>query len=366
VHTPKPKQGCFIQKRTRKNKSAPTVEESPVDASLPADGQALSAATTFAASSSHIGGATAVTGMGNDTTVTPDSRDPPGVIYGTGLDIERHDQRQNENLKRAGNKLTDRHGKQARLGSASREEAMVQQALQFPTPCLNPENPMVQVSVSSRLQGQACASAEETGTSDGTPLQASDDGESLREGTLLVLDSVLQGSQILVDTRCKLVQKCEERVREMHRLHTKAIALYDEMKRANPSTKSKAPEYRRDLVGEVSALVARASTDEFHGKCMVKAKALFDMLYKDLQNMSLLHQQLVNIVNQQESEFASRHEAFKAWKAKSKALSRESNALLRTSHQVQHRLVAVKEELADVNEKLAAIKEEESNHKMAL
>jgi Helicase associated domain len=313
ARTPPPNQSKAASYESEVEKSAPIVEKSLFDTSLLADIHALNAEFVFAIPS-HSDGATYGTGVDKDSAVIPVSCDPPGVACDTGLDtsgVERNDQRQNESLKRAGTKPTDRHGKQPRLVSVS---------------CLHGR-----------------ASAEAAGTGAGAPLQPSGDGEDL--GGEILLDSVLQSSKIFKDARSKLAKKCQGLVTEMNRLDTEAIVLYYEMKRANPSMKSNVPENHSALDSEVSALVDRASTDEHHGNCAVKATAWFDSLYVDLRKASELHQQLVDCVKQQESELASRYGAFEAWKAKSKALSKE---------------------LADIEEKRARLQEEQINHNDSL
>jgi Helicase associated domain len=304
---PNPGKAVSCEMETKKNKSAPTAEESLLEAPLQTDIRAWNAGAPFASSSSHVAGSTARTGTGKDTTVTPLSQDPPGVAHGTGLDtIEQNDQRLNENLKRAGTKLADRHGKQQRLRSAPRVEALA---------------------AFSRLQA---------------PLQSSA-GESLDDGILL--DSILQSSKIFKDARCKVLKECQELVMEKNRLNTQAIALYEETKRANPSTKSNAPEDRSDHGSKVSAFVASASTDEHHENCVIKAKKLFDAIFDEWKDASQLQEQLVHIIEQKQSELASRNKAFEAWQTKSDELSRKR---------------------AKLQNLLASVEEEESNHNQAL
>jgi Helicase associated domain len=76
---PNPSKAMSYEREREKNKSARTVEESLVDTSVPAAGHALNAFE----SSSHIGGATAGTGMGIDTV----SRDLLGVTFGNVLEL---------------------------------------------------------------------------------------------------------------------------------------------------------------------------------------------------------------------------------------------------------------------------------------
>jgi isocitrate dehydrogenase kinase/phosphatase len=132
---------------------------------------------------------------------------------------------------------------------------------------------------------------------------------------------------------------------EKNRLNAQAIALYNETKRANPSTKSKAPEDHSDHGSKVSALVARASSDEYHGNCVIKAKKLFDAIFADWEEASQLQEQLVHIVEQQQSELASRNKAFKDWQTKSEELLKKK---------------------AKLQNLLASVKEEECNHNQAL
>jgi uncharacterized coiled-coil protein SlyX len=176
------------------------------------------------------------------------------------------------------------------------------------------------------------------------PLQSSDDGESLA-GDGILLDSVLQSSKKFKAARCMLLKECQELVMEMDRLNTQAIALYKEMKRANPSTISKAPEDHSDHGSRVSALVARASTDERHENCVIKTKKLFDAIFDEWKEASQLQEQLVHIVEQQQSELATRNKAFEAWQTKSDELSRKK---------------------AKLQNLLASVEEEESNHTRAL
>jgi hypothetical protein len=244
--------------------------------------------------------------------------------------FERNERRQNENLKRAGIKLADHNGEEPRLGYASRVEALVQQTLTFPTSTLDPEKSRLQVS-------------EATCTRTGALLQSSNDGESLGDGILL--DSVLQSSKVFKDARCMLLNECQELVMEKNRLNAQAIALYKETKRANPSTKSKAPEDYSDHGSKVSALVARASSDEYTGNCVIKAKKLFDAIFADWEEASQLQEQLVHIVERQQAELASRNKAFKDWQTKSEELLKKK---------------------AKLQNLLASVKEEESSHYQAL
>jgi hypothetical protein len=364
-----------------KNKLAPT-EASLLDTSLPAEIHAVKGHAV--ASSSHVEGATA---------------------NGIGLDsIEQNDQHQSENMKRAGTELagrqevsepepprgpTQRKGEAIQLDNSPTDNtAMDTEDVKKAASCAIKTKASTQSSIATSVElvvlsadeqalkanaacaagtGQGATAAREarfgvatrsdttlstivTSTVDAPPKQ---NGASVRapahssgnSGGRFVRDVVLQTAKTLKGARSDLLKECQDLISKKNELNTQAIALYNEIKQANPATKSKTPENYKDLDGKVSALVACASTDEHRGVCAVKAKELYDSLYADLQDTSQLQGELVRIVNHQKSELASRNKAFEAWQATSKVLSRQI-------HEAQDRLAAIEEEQSKHNEAL--------------
>jgi hypothetical protein len=262
-------------------------------------------------------------------------------------------QRQNPNLKRAGDStLAGRHTKQPRHASVSCVEEVWVPA----PPARGPRNASVQVSkscsgaASSCTRGQTSSPVPVTVAAIGNQVHTSDDSESLEEGRLL--DSVLQSSKMFKDKQSKLLKECQELVSRKKHLHKRLIGLFKEVKRAKPSTTWKPPENDTDLDDEVTALVDRASIEELHGNCVIKAMEVHKSLSMDLQTSFQLRQKLVDIVKLQKAELVSRNEAFEAWNTKAEQLSKEK--------------AKAQYELARVQYQLACVKQEEEKHEEAL
>jgi hypothetical protein len=134
---------------------------------------------------------------------------------------------------------------------------------------------------------------------------------------------VLQRPKTVKDEQSKLLKECQELVSRRKHLHNRLIGLFKEMKRANPSMKSKPPENDTDLDDEVAALVDHVLIKELHGNCVIKAMELHNSLSLDLLTSFQLRHKLVNFVKLQESELVSRYKAFKAWNRKSEKLAKE-------------------------------------------
>jgi hypothetical protein len=264
-------------------------------------------------------------------------------------------QRHNPNLlglKRAGNStLAGRHYKHPRHAFACVEEVWVP-----PTPARGPRKASVQVSracsgaASSCTRGQTSSSVPVTVAAMGTQVHTSDNRESLEEERLL--DSVLQRSKTVKDEQSKLLKECQELVSRRKHLHNRLIGLFKEMKRANPSMKSKPPEDDTDLDDEVAALVDHASIQELHGHCVIKAMELHSSLSLDLLTSFQLRRKLVNFVKVQESELVSRYKAFKDWNRKSEKLAKEKAQAQYEEAKAQYQVARIKQEETKHNEAL--------------